>query len=350
MIKRVLCIFLLIILFTSTLAQSEDSELVQKFLNAFMGPSSNVVVGQLPEELDIEFPDTIIVLGTVTHGDFSRMPPIPMMPPMMKTHQVYLDSDLGFSELGNIFDDIFQAKGFTAINMGPMSFGPTSMPQWGFTTTDSNLMEEEFSLRKSYCNDNLNISVDGFVDFGMGPGPVALDAEDDSSKRISMNINTSPNASACEEQVEQMEMMQQEMMGQAFPPGMVPPGFEFIELVPDLELTPPTGSLNLTAENYPYAPTPSTRIAGIKIASGWSSRTVLATPIMGEDLRTHYDKQLKEQGWQRTRAEVSGPLAWSEWNIQGEDGTEWGGFLQIMSDPNWQKGVAMPLFFLLEKP
>ncbi len=350
MIRRTILASLLFLVTSIGFAQSQE-ELLQKFLNAYMGPATNIVIGELPAELDIELPDTIIVLGTVTHGDFSSMPPMPMMPPMMKTHQVYLDSDLGFSELGNIFDDIFQAKGYTTIDMNPRPFGPDSIPQWGFTATNMERMEEEFSLFRSYCNDSLNISVDGFLDFGIAPpGPRTLDVQDDSSKRISMNINTTPNASACEEQVEQMQMMQQEMMGQAFPPGMAPPGFDMIDRLPELELTPPKGSLNLATENIPYTPTPSVRISGIKITSGWSSRTVLGTPIMGEELRLHYDSQLKEQGWERTRFDVSGPLAWSEWSIQGEDGTEWGGFLQVMSDPNWQKGVAMPIFFLLEKP
>ena len=350
MVRRSIIASLLIFGMSLTVAQNQE-ELMQKFLDVFMGPMTNVVIGELPEEIDIELPDTITVLGTVTRGDFSSMPPIPMMPPMMTSHQVYLDSDLGFSALADIFDEIFEAKGYTTIDMNPRPVGPDSIPQWGFTATNIERTQEEFSLFRSYCNDSLNISVDGFLDFVVGPPGMAIaDTQDDTSKRLTMNINTAPSASACEEQVVQMEMMQQEMMGQAFPPGMAPPGFEVIERLPSLELTPPSGSLNLTTENIPYTPTPSVRVSGIKITSGWSSRTVLGTPIMGEELRLHYDGQLKDQGWERTRFDVSGPLAWSERRIQGDDGTEWGGFLQIMSDPNWQKGVAMPIFFLLEKP
>lgn len=350
MIKQKLIALLLIICVSSVWAQNDASNqeaLFQKFMNAYMGPGTNLQIGVLPEGFDIEFPDTITVLGTISRGDFPMMPPMPVPMPVgpigpmggTESHEILLDSELGFTELSRVFDDVLEAQNYKVINL-PMAMydGREAMPHWGFINT---IVEEVQSINKSYCNERYNVMVNGF----RNGGPYQ-----DTANTLRMNINMMPTDSACEEQIQSMKVMEQTMMAQGFPGGMVPPPFAMIEQMPDLSLSPPKGSLNLTTENIPQFPTPDGRVAGIKIGSGWSSRTVLATPIMGEDLRNHYDKQLKEQGWQRTRQDVSGPLAWSEWRISGEDGTEWGGFLQVMSDSEWQKGVAMPIFFLLERP
>lgn len=341
-------------LFLSVAIAQDENALLRDLVDAHFGDYSRLSLGTLPEAFEFEVPEGITVLGHITEGYFSDDDtPIPPSYGSSQYYNIYLKSTLSENDLGKALEQAFiEELGFQSMYTNNY-YSPEPIT-WGFVENDYGDYEKEDTtypedyssfLYGSYCNEGFSLNFNPIFDEGVYDFSEAMD--ESSEILIQIYANSMPSPTACEEEIAYNNALDEEAYSSD---DYYEELSESVENIPGLKLLPPMGSLSLVNENIPYFPTPSSRISGIKISSAWTSRTVLGTPIMGEDLRLHYDKQLKDQGWQRIRAEVSGPLAWSEWTIKGKDGKQWGGLLQVMSDSEWQKGVAMPIFFLLEKP
>jgi len=326
----------------------QDSSNLQKLVDAHLGSYTKLVENELPEAFPLVLPDEIEIIGSVSEGFYEDEEyPTPPSYGNSEYYTIYLESLLDYSDLQEILDEAFVNNlGFSSYGQQTPVYEGSDLP-WGFMEFkvrddyDTQVEYEIYGLDTQYCNENYSVSMYAEEYY---PEDENFDHSQPINKTIRISINSLPSLQACEEEIAYYTQINEDNSDYYEYGGWDP------SHIPVLSLLPPKKTISLGYENIPYSPTPSSWYDGIAITEAWSSRTILATPIMGEELRSHYDTQLKEQGWRLVRRGFGGPIAWSEWRITSEDGTEWGGLLQILSDKNWQEGVAMPLFFLLEQP
>jgi hypothetical protein len=77
------------------------------------------------------------------------------------------------------------------------------------------------------------------------------------------------------------------------------------------------------------------------------SDAVATTDKGANELEAHFARQLEEAGWQQAGAGADGALAWSLWDVPGEDGGQ--GLLLILQSPDGDR-VALSLRLYLARP
>jgi len=108
-----------------------------------------------------------------------------------------------------------------------------------------------------------------------------------------------------------------------------PPGPNALPL-----LSPPTG-VQLMQTGGSYGP----NVAG--------SEALALTATGAVELESHFARQLEDAGWEQTGAGAEGALAWSLWDVPGEDGGQ--GLLLVLESPAGDH-VALSLRLYLSRP
>ena len=106
----------------------------------------------------------------------------------------------------------------------------------------------------------------------------------------------------------------------------------------DTPCAPADGGWSRTASVIPplTAPSGSHEIDGGSSSYGGDAESATAgirTDLLPEDLAAHYAAQLEVAGWARVGKGSDGPLAWSSWEVPGEDGEAWKGVFFAMRFP-----------------
>lgn len=233
-------------------------------------PPAQLLPGQLPNGLPLDIPVAPRgrLLGSMVRPAAGQAP---------ATTIVVLDAPGDLAQAFNYYQRAFQDQGWTA----PPSGGAPVAPLGGFVTTQTS--------NTTFCHG------DAWAMLGVTPLTAGVN-----DVRITLNSTPGP----CTPPV---------------PPPSVPPGPPGANLIPRLQ--PPDG-VTLQPGGSPSP------IGG---PGGWSSQAVALTDKSPGELEAFFAQQLQAAGWARTAGQVDGPVAWSLWQVPGDDG--WQGFLVVLNGP-----------------
>ena len=162
---------------------------------------------------------------------------------------------------------------------------------WGFVDANQERVTPLTSNYGNYCRQNATL----YFNFYEGIVEVSLDVFDKATN-------------VCEEQ-SQLGMQS------------IPPDLD-IE-VPELKLTPPTGTRSLYSEPLPYYPVAKSTIQNVELPGGWGSRATLSTTLSPMRVLADYNEQMRDVGWMMGRSNADELHDWSEWTFTDEAGQDW---------------------------
>lgn len=368
--KPILFNLLLCLFIQVTIAQNSEA---LDLLEAARNDSRTSVIEQtFPEEIDIDLPDTISVLGTIqfkgdSGGQMMGVFPsiytplegqtMPANSPTMTAYSVFIESELDLRALDNFFQQSLTDIGYDLLEPRLINRPSRATYEWGF------ISEELNSFEKSYCNETFQITLFGqkrFIDWEIPPIP-----------ELKIYIGYLPSVSTCQEILEVMDFQtknirvaQQRELDSlsmtASPTSLPPPRFSISTLstsinsliLPKLILSPPNNAKVVNSgwgSNMPLQVQNSIEIFdGVKLTSAWETSTTVLSELPNQAIHEHYNQQFIEQGWTLKDSGSDSPFPWSEWSIVDERGVQWTGVLQVITGPYIANGAASIMFHLFE--